>query len=161
MPTEFVGQWIDPIFTEYLHSHPFVRKNDNFATRIVVQCGGLGSTMIFQQLLDCVNDFPEVHFTVALGTLNEHFFDQFSKYPNVYVKKWFFHEELAKAYADADIAIVRAAATTLAECELFGLRIIMIPLGISSFNHQYVNAVEYQNINPEHIVLSESRLSEL
>jgi UDP-N-acetylglucosamine--N-acetylmuramyl-(pentapeptide) pyrophosphoryl-undecaprenol N-acetylglucosamine transferase len=160
-PTEFVGQWIDPIFTEYIASHPFARKADGYSTRIVVQCGGLGSTMIFEQLLACVAKFPNVHFTVALGTLNEHFFERFARYPNVYVKKWFFHEELAGAYADADIAIVRAAATTLAECELFGLRIVMVPLGISSFDHQYHNAVEYRKINPGHVLLTESELADL
>lgn len=117
--------------------------------------------MIFTSLLECVRDFPNVHFTVALGTLNEHFYERFLEHSNVYVKKWFFHEELAEAYARADIALVRAAATTLAECELFGLRIIMVPLGISSFNHQYLNAIEYQKLNPEHIILTESRLSEL
>jgi len=117
--------------------------------------------MIFQQLLDCVEKFPNIHFTVALGTLNEHFYDAFKSHSNVHVKKWFFHEELAEAYADADIALVRAAATTLAECELFGLRIIMVPLGISSFNHQHINAVEYQKKNPEHVLLGESELPDL
>lgn len=160
-PTEYVGQWVDPIFTEYMEKYPYTPQNDEYSTRVVVQCGGLGSTMIFQQLLDCVEKFTHIHFTVALGTLNEHFYDAFKSHPNVYVKKWFFHEELAEAYAHADVALVRAAATTLAECELFGLRIIMVPLGISSFNHQHINAVEYQKKNPEHVLLEESRLPDL
>lgn len=160
--TEYVGQWIDPIFTKYITEHPFVPQNSEYTSRVVVQCGGLGSTMIFQELLACVQKFPTIHFTVALGTLNEHFYESFQSHKNVYVKKWFFHEELAEAYAKADVALVRAAATTLAECELFGLRIIMVPLGISSFNHQYVNAVVYQRNHPDHhILLPENELGQL
>ena len=117
--------------------------------------------MIFKNLLKCLKNFPNIHFTIALGTLNEHFYEHFLEYPNVHVKKWFFHEELAEAYAQADVALVRAAATTLAECDVFGLRIIMVPLGISSFNHQYLNAIASQKRNPQHILLEESRLSEL
>ncbi len=112
-------------------------------------------------MLECLKDFPNIHFTVALGTLNEHFYEQFLAYPNVHVKKWFFHEELAEAYAQADVALVRAAATTLAECDVFGLRVIMVPLGISSFNHQYLNAKASQKRNLQHILLEESQLSEL
>lgn len=158
---EYVGQWIDPIFTKYIKEYPFEPQKSDYTSRVVVQCGGLGSTMIFQELLACVQKFPTIHFTVALGTLNEHFYESFQSHKNVYVKKWFFHEELAEAYAKADVALVRAAATTLAECALFGLRIIMVPLGISSFNHQYYNAVVYQKQHPEHILLPENELGRL
>ena len=109
-----------------------------------------------------IGDFPDMNFTVALGTKNEHFFEDFSQFPNVYVKKWFFHEELAAAYAQADIGIVRAAANTLAECDVFGVQMIMIPLGIASFDHQTKNAESYvRGSNNFHHLLPESNLSEL
>lgn len=38
VPTEFVGQWIDPIFTEYISDHPWNRVSDTYSSRVVVQC---------------------------------------------------------------------------------------------------------------------------
>jgi UDP-N-acetylglucosamine--N-acetylmuramyl-(pentapeptide) pyrophosphoryl-undecaprenol N-acetylglucosamine transferase len=157
VPTEVVWQWIDPLFLEYANAHPFVHSS---RTQVVVQCGGLWSTKIFTELLVLIGDFPEMDFTVALGTKNEHFYEDFSKFSNVFVKKWFFHEELAAAYAQADIGIVRAAANTLAECDVFGVQMIMIPLGIASFDHQTKNAESYvKSSNGFHLLLPETNLS--
>ncbi len=155
-----MGQWIDPIFTQYIDNHPF-QIDPHLPTNVMVQCGGLGSTKIFNQLLQIIPQFPQVHFTIALGALNEHFLGAFEVFANVQVKKWFFHEDLAATYAQADIGIVRAAANTLSECALFGLRMIMIPLGIASFNHQYYNALAYQNKDSNHILLPEMDLVDL
>lgn len=157
---EVVGQWIDPIFLEYASTHPYKENASN--TQVIVQCGWLGSTKIFTEILSIIKDFSDIQFTVALGTKNEHFFDDFAKFSNVTVKKWFFHEELAAAYARADVGIVRAAANTLAECDVFGIRMIMIPLAIASFDHQTKNAIAFENASKWfHSVLCEENLSEL
>lgn len=39
VPTECVGQWIDPIFTKYISEHPWKRNPGTYTSRVVVQCG--------------------------------------------------------------------------------------------------------------------------
>ena len=51
----------------------------------------------------------------------------------------YLHEDMALAFAAADLAICRAGASILAECPLFGLPSILIPLAYS-WRYQQVNA---------------------
>ena len=71
------------------------------------------------------------------------------------------HTDLARAYTQADVALTRASANTLAEAELFGCRIIMVPLPIAAHDHQSINAVAWKAQYPESIVLPEGELNSL
>ena len=48
--------------------------------------------------------------------------------------------DMGKAYAQADLVICRAGATTLAEIGVYGLPSILIPYPYATHNHQEVNA---------------------
>jgi UDP-N-acetylglucosamine--N-acetylmuramyl-(pentapeptide) pyrophosphoryl-undecaprenol N-acetylglucosamine transferase len=141
--TQVIGQWIAPILRDAAKL-PIPPRDALTPQQIVVQCGGLGSTRIFEALLAILPNHPMAQFTIGLGTKNEHFYESFARFPNVTVHKWMDHDMLARAYALADIALTRASATTLAEAQLFGDRIIMVPLGIAAGNHQHHNAVAWQ-----------------
>jgi UDP-N-acetylglucosamine--N-acetylmuramyl-(pentapeptide) pyrophosphoryl-undecaprenol N-acetylglucosamine transferase len=159
-PTRVIGQWIDPVFRN-IAALPMSPRDTQTPQRIIVQCGGLGSTRIFEALLAALPNLSSPQFTIALGTKNEHFYEAFARFPNVTVHKWMDHTMLAHAYALADIALTRASANTLAEAQLFGDRIIMVPLGIAGGNHQYHNAIAWQALFPDSIVLEESHLTSL
>ncbi len=60
------------------------------------------------------------------------------KKPRVVVEN--FIENMAEAYAQADLVIARAGATTLAEVTVAGRPSILIPFPFATHNHQYVNA---------------------
>jgi UDP-N-acetylglucosamine--N-acetylmuramyl-(pentapeptide) pyrophosphoryl-undecaprenol N-acetylglucosamine transferase len=158
--TQVIGQWIAPVFRDAA-ALPMPPRDARTPQQIIVQCGGLGSTRIFEALLASLPSLSDREFTIALGTKNEHFYEAFARFPNVTVHKWMDHEMLAHAYALADIALTRASANTLAEAQLFGNRIIMVPLGIAGRNHQYHNAMAWQWLYPDSIVLEESSLSHL
>lgn len=46
----------------------------------------------------------------------------------------------------------------MAELSLFGVKMIMVPLGVAAFDHQYFNAVEMED--DSHILLSEAEVRE-
>lgn len=117
--------------------------------------------MIFEKMLEIVDRFPQVDFTVVLGTLNTHLHEKFEGLSNVRVFDWLDRSMLSKIYHESDIAIIRPAATSLAEMQMFAIRMIMIPLGVSSYYHQYHNAVSWMGTHEGHAMLEEKDLDQL
>lgn len=74
---------------------------------------------------------------------------------------WADRSTLPKLYHESDIAIMRPGATSLAEMQMFGIRMIMIPLGVSSYYHQYYNAVSWMGTHEGHAMLEEKDLDKL
>jgi UDP-N-acetylglucosamine--N-acetylmuramyl-(pentapeptide) pyrophosphoryl-undecaprenol N-acetylglucosamine transferase len=81
---------------------------------------------------------------VALGRLNANMQKQFDTIPHIQAIPWISQKNFAELLYDADIIITRGSATTLAEIESFSKKKIIIPLPVSSGNHQYWNAKEYE-----------------
>lgn len=65
-------------------------------------------------------------------------------------------EEMADIYAKTDIALTRSSGTTMAEMDLFFIRMIMVPLDVASFDHQFYNAREIED--EQHILIREESL---
>ena len=66
-----------------------------------------------------------------------------------------FFTDMAARYADADLALCRAGATTLAELSAAGLGAIFIPYPFAADNHQVDNARALEEIGAADIILEE------
>ena len=81
------------------------------------------------------------HFTVILGKLNTQLKSDFETFSNVEVREFCSQKELWALYMRSDIAITRAGTTSLAEQDLFDLKLIMVP--IPRTHDQFANAKRY------------------
>ena len=64
---------------------------------------------------------------------------------------------MGKIYAATDVAMIRSSATTMAELEMFGASLILVPLPESANGHQLENALLYEK-NKGQIFLPENEL---
>jgi len=76
-----------------------------------------------------------------------------------------FIDDMAKAYAWADLAVCRAGAMTIAELQAAGLGAIFVPLAVATDDHQSKNAAVMVSLGAARIIqerdLTPERLSEL
>lgn len=82
---------------------------------------------------------------------------KFSSLSNVVCHDFLSQSDLARAYADSDLVITRAGATSLAEIEASNADMIIVPLEGSANDHQRANASAYSEKGYE--VLLEKDLS--
>lgn len=82
-----------------------------------------------------------MQFTIILGKLNQELNQLFVSFPNVKTLDFATQQEIGALYLQSDIAITRAGTTSLAEQELFDLKLIMIP--IPRTHDQLDNAKRY------------------
>ncbi len=94
-------------------------------------------------ILDNMEILKDFNIDVILGSLNKHLKPDFEKFPNVTVHEFLSQEKIGKILEKTDITITRAWATSLAELEAFGIKMIIIPLKESANDHQFHNAVAY------------------
>lgn len=86
---------------------------------------------------------PETDFEIVLGKLNVGLRSKFEVLSNVVCHDFLSQIDMAKAYARADIVVTRAGATSLAEIEASGARMVIVPLEGSANDHQRANAAAY------------------
>ena len=95
---------------------------------LLIVCGSLGSARVFDAVLACDSEvLSHFNIVVTLGTLNTSFRSKFEE-KGIVTYDFFSPPEIMQAYRESDIAITRAGATTLGELELFGPKMIIIPL---------------------------------
>lgn len=88
----------------------------------------------------CV-EIRDMLFIVALGLIHGEQKNELTKFKNLYVFDFLSQEQMGRAYAQADICLVRGGATTLAEAKLFGCKLFIVPLPIT--HDQQKNALFY------------------
>lgn len=106
---------------------------------LVIIGGSLGARSINNAIEKNLNRLQELEIQVLWQT-GEFYFEQFKKYDGdlVKVKKYF--DNISLTYSIADLLIVRAGATTIAEVALLGLPVIFVPSPNVAEDHQYKNA---------------------
>lgn len=178
--SEVIGQILDPVFSH--HCEPakqsrnteiqksldhFVPRDDRIQWKtnkphILVICGSQGSQSIFQAIIEQFREDTRYELIIALGKLNQDMQNAFAVIPNCQAKEWISQADIAQLIPDADIAISRWSATTLAELTAFSEskpHLIIIPLPYSAWNHQYFNALEYSKLG--HTILEQKHLDTL
>lgn len=106
--------------------------------------GSQGSKNLYEALAKVLKASPELtemHFTIILGKLNQDLAQLFSDFPNVETLAFVSQKEIGRLYLQSDIAITRAGTTSLAEQELFDMKLLMIP--IPRTHDQLDNAKRY------------------
>ena len=73
-------------------------------------------------------ELAKMYFTIILGKLNQDLAQLFSDFPNVETLDFVSQKEIGRLYLQSDIAITRAGTTSLAEQELFDMKLLMIPI---------------------------------
>lgn len=117
---------------------------DKKQTQVLVMWGSQGSKNLYEALAKVLKGSPELtkmHFTIILGKLNQDLAQLFSDLPNVGTLAFVSQKEIGHLYLQSDIAITRAGTTSLAEQELFDLKLLMIP--IPRTHDQLDNAKRY------------------
>lgn len=105
---------------------------------VVIFMGSLGSASVAQVIAEYLKDFKE-DYQVVYATGKE-YYQKYSSLasPNAVIKE---RIDALKVMRQADLAIVRAGATTLAEICGLGIASILIPSPYVPANHQYLNAM--------------------
>lgn len=113
-------------------------------TELLVIWGSQWSRRIFEYILRNIDKLQNFQITMVLWSLNSEMRKDFEQFDNVKTYEFIDQNELKNIYNNSDISITRAWATSLAELESFGVKMIIIPLKESANNHQYYNALEYK-----------------
>lgn len=113
-------------------------------TRVLVMWGSQGAKSIYEWILQLLREnkaLQDLDFTLVLGQLNKELAQAFSSFKNVEVKDFCTQSEIGSLYNSSDLVITRAGTTSLAEQDLFGLKMVMIP--IPRTHDQKSNALRY------------------
>ncbi len=139
---------------EMLDSVKSIDKNENEKLTVLVIAGSQWSEKIFENLTQILPDCSDIDFNVILGTNeNPEIKEKLEDFDNVSTYGFISQKKLAKLYIKSDIAITRGS-STLWELFYFGIHSIIIPLKATGWNHQYHNAL-YFNENYGSDVLDE------
>lgn len=129
----------------------------NPKTHILVMGGSQGAKTIYTTLAQLLKEYPQLHafeYTVILGQLNKELDQLFLPFSTVSIKTFCSQQELGQLYVAADVVITRAGTTSLAEQELFDLKMLMIPLPWT--HDQLQNARRYVD-NKDGILIEQDR----
>jgi len=134
----------NPIRSDFLHiSPPEVRlKGRQGKARLLVLGGSLGAQILNQIVPEALKALPaSLQPEVRHQTGTAHFksaHNAYADYPAAEVLP--FIDDMAAAYADADVVICRAGALTVAEVAAAGVTAIFVPFLYAVDDHQTANA---------------------
>ncbi len=100
-------------------------------TKVFVMWWSQGSKDLYEGLakvLSTNQELNNMHFDIVLWKLNQNLKPVFSSMKNVSCYDFLTQKEMWEHYASSDIAITRAGTTSLAEQELFDLKLVMVPI---------------------------------
>ena len=110
---------------------PEVKENQQSKeTKVLVMWGSQWSKNLYEALAEALKnkELENMHFDIVLGKLNKETWKLFNSFSNVTCHDFLSQKEMWEYYLTSDIAITRAGTTSLAEQNLFDLKLIMIPI---------------------------------
>lgn len=125
---------------------------------LLVFGGSLGAKAINDAMLRWLDNFSKTDYKVLWQTGSN--FDLNAKLPSN-IKIVPFIDDMASAYADADLVVARSGATTIAELCVVGKPAILVPLPSASTGEQYLNAKYLQDHNAAIVINNEDILDNL
>lgn len=135
---------------------------DSDFTNILVSWWSQWSKTIYSALINCLKNNTNnlFRFHIILWTKNKSFQNDFMKFENVVTYDFVTQKEMGDLLSMCDISITRWWATSLAEQKLFWLKLIIIPLPYTWWNHQYYNALYYKKAFNDVIIEQDELLFE-
>lgn len=127
---------------------------------VLIVMGSLGSESVNNAMYDLLPLFGDSDYQVIFVTGNKHY----SVYKNLETKDNVVilpYVNQAEVLANVDLVIARGGATTAAEICALGVASIIIPSPYVSNNHQYINALQLEEVNATKIIKEEDLTSEL
>lgn len=153
--TQVIGQILNPdLFTNLVKNAEKSKK-----TNLLVIWWSQWSRRIFEYILNNIESLKDFEISIVLGSLNSEMKKLFNKFDNIKTYEFISQNELKQIYYNTDISITRSWATSLAELEVFNIKMIMIPLKESANNHQYFNALSYKK--KWNIMIEENEIKKL
>ncbi|MDR2503648.1 MAG: undecaprenyldiphospho-muramoylpentapeptide beta-N-acetylglucosaminyltransferase [Deltaproteobacteria bacterium] len=119
------------------------------ARHILVLGGSQGARAVNDAALEDLELLLQAGFRLRLQSGSRDFErvrERTVAYAEEQVKVEAFIDDMAEAYAWADLAVCRAGATTLAELAAAALPALLIPLPLAAHNHQWVNAEAFRKL---------------
>lgn len=110
---------------------------------ILVTWWSQGSKTLYSAIFDIVAD-KRFNFFIVWGTLNRNEIQKFKQSWNIRLFEFLDQRQMWYICSLCDVGITRWWATSLAEQKIFGMRLIIIPLPYTWWNHQYHNAIYYK-----------------
>jgi len=129
---------------EMLDSVKSISKQENERLSVLVIAGSQWSERIFQNLIQILPDCRDIDFHIILWTNdNPEIKTTLWNFWNVKTYGFIPQSELVKLYIQCDIAITRWS-SSIWELYYFGIHSIIVPLKATGWNHQYHNAMYFQ-----------------
>lgn len=122
---------------------------------VVVVMGSLGSTTMTKKLKELIDGFKNKNYQVVIITGKKYFDDYKDVSVPKNVKLVPFLENFINVLKDTDLIVSRAGASTIAEITAIGLPAILVPSPYVTHNHQYMNALELEEVGACKIVTEE------
>lgn len=123
---------------------------------ILIFGGSLGAQAINEAIINNIDEFAKAEYQIIWQSGNVHKFN--INLPEN-VKLLEFIDDMAGAYAAADLVVSRSGATTTAELSVLGKPSILVPLPSASNNEQLLNAKEMEKKGAA-IVVENSEIGE-
>lgn len=123
-----------------------IDPNRQNLTNFLVVGGSQWAQKLYETLWEIFleNPLSDTNFFIVWGTQNNHLKRFFSQFSFVTFLDFVSQSQMGYLCDLCDIWITRWWATSLAEQKLFWMKLIIVPLPYTGWNHQYFNALYYE-----------------
>lgn len=128
----------------------YFRLDPNKKTLVIIG-GSLGAGSINKAIEKNLEQLKELGIQILWQT-GEFYFEKYQKYDDKVVRVEKYFDNISLTYDVADLLIVRAGATTIAEVAALELPVIFVPSPNVAENHQYKNAKVLYDANAAELI---------